>query len=578
MIDPGADGCSPPHERMKIGYRNTYVGHLFLTKEQAQLRSSSTTLPVDHMPDVLLLYSIGLLALGVPLFWALTQVRYNSKCDAHPVLLLSSTFHSRFLPVLHSFRYPVLYIGVDLSLISNDAGFVNTFVSTTEKIWRPLSLHREDYLGNKYSGTILEKLHSHMKDHGIDTTSLQKALLVTTPRVFGYSFNPVSFYYVYDKQDHLRVVVLEVNNTFGEKHIYVLREFDNGEQVRQGYTSAHTFPRRFHVSPFNDRSGSYQLQCLDPICEHRWNKVDMHLTLLEADGTKKLTAQVNSVQSPISTENSFAVLWAMIRYGSAVFLTFPRILYQAYVIHYSKKLAVYLRPEPHEDLSAIGRQIAGSCDTYFMSIWLDYLRTNQEWIPCKIVKFDILPATTVDRYIEVEGSGEGELLITVLSYQFFSSLATSESPLCCLWTDSISLASPLFRVSDSILFLQVFASGFNRQLPGRYYLQRPRSLFRGSPDWFKNDLAIVAPEQTEHLHQTNIGLDNHMFDMLLKGSQSLLKYRFKVIKTLWLAWFGNFVFGEIATFAGEAGRPADEWPRVKLEFDKRGNTMSVSST
>lgn len=523
------------------------------------------------MPDVLLAFCISIAALGIPLLGLLIQLHTgHSKVRASPpVLLVSSTFHARFKPVLHSFRYPVLYIGVDLDLLTGNHTHVDNFLSTADDVWRPLSLHSNDYLGTRHQGNIYDKLCAHLKDHEIDPGFLTKAFLVTTPRLFGYSFNPVSFYYMYDDRKQLQVVILEVNNTFGEKHIYVLRDFDEQSNIRKGYTSAHTFPRRFHVSPFNDRSGSYQLQCLDPMEDEKWNKLDMHLTLLEPDGTKKLTAQVNSTKPPIPTHETLKVLWALLVYGSAVFLTVPRILYQAYIIHYSKKLAVYIRPEPHEDLSAIGRQVAGSSDQYFMAIWLEYLRSNKEWIPCKLVKFKVLPASAADNYIEIEGSGEGELLITVLSYQFFSSLATSESPLACLWTDSLSMSAPFFRVTDERLFLEVFTVGFCRPLAGRYYLQTHRSSFRGPPAWFRSELALVAPEQVQYLSQTNIGLDNHIVDMSLKGKRSLMGYRYLLLKTLWLAWLGNTIFGEIATFAGEAGRPADEWPRVQLEFRRR---------
>lgn len=524
------------------------------------------------MPNVLFVSCILTALLIAPIIWYIrAQDNASAKGVTAPVLLTSSTFHSRFKPILHSFRYPVLYIGLDLDCL--ERSYNDNIFSLVAKVWRVLSLRSDDYMGSKHVGGIKEKLWAHMSDHGVQTESLRRAFLVTTPRLFGYSFNPVSFHYVYDKEEQLKVVVLEVNNTFGEKHIYVLRQDEARDRTRSGYTSAQTFPRRFHVSPFNDRSGSYQLQCLDPFVDSEL-KIDMHLTLLEPDGTKKLTAQVNSTNAPIPTTNTVLALWTLLTYGGAVFLTTPRILYEAYKLHYGKKLAVYLRPEPHEDLSAIGRQIAGSSETYFMELWLEYLRANKEWIPCKLVKFDLLPASTHERFIEIEGSGDGELLIVVLSYQFFNSLATSSSPLTCLWTDSLSMQSPLFRVSDQRLFLEVFSAGFCRPLDGRFYLQRYRDSYRGQPNWFQSELSQVEPSHVQYLSQSNNGLDNHVFDMSLKAKRSLWRYRYHTVLTLWLAWFGNTVFGAIATFAGEAGGPADEWPRVKLEFMRRKDNIS----
>ena len=59
--------------------------------------------------------------------------------------------------------------------------------------------------------------------------------MVTTPRFLRYAFNPVSFHYCYNKNNELKVIVLEVNNTFGEKHLYVLnRDTDAERESRNG--------------------------------------------------------------------------------------------------------------------------------------------------------------------------------------------------------------------------------------------------------------------------------------------------------------------------------------------------------
>ncbi len=47
-------------------------------------------------------------------------------------------------------------------------------------------------------------------------------MLVTVARYFHYAFNPVSFYYCYDRSNALTCITAEVNNTFHEKHLYIL--------------------------------------------------------------------------------------------------------------------------------------------------------------------------------------------------------------------------------------------------------------------------------------------------------------------------------------------------------------------
>ena len=75
-----------------------------------------------------------------------------------------------------------------------------------------------------------------------------KIILQTFPRVLGYVFNPVSFWYCY-RHEKLAAVICEVNNTFGESHSYVITNQINNTV---------TLPKEFHVSPFYDIKGDYE--------------------------------------------------------------------------------------------------------------------------------------------------------------------------------------------------------------------------------------------------------------------------------------------------------------------------------
>ena len=81
--------------------------------------------------------------------------------------------------------------------------------------------------------------------------------LQTFPRMLGYVFNPVSFWYLYDKQDDLRVIVAEVNNTFGQHHHYVLTA-PSGERIQSGQVLS--CQKVFHVSPFCPVTGQYRFE------------------------------------------------------------------------------------------------------------------------------------------------------------------------------------------------------------------------------------------------------------------------------------------------------------------------------
>ena len=75
------------------------------------------------------------------------------------------------------------------------------------------------------------------------------------PRVMGYVFNPVSFWFLYDRQGELRALLAEVNNTFGQRHQYLLAA-SSLEPIDS--STVLECVKVFHVSPFCDVKGTYR--------------------------------------------------------------------------------------------------------------------------------------------------------------------------------------------------------------------------------------------------------------------------------------------------------------------------------
>jgi uncharacterized protein len=82
--------------------------------------------------------------------------------------------------------------------------------------------------------------------------------LYTFPKMLGYLFNPVSFWYFHDSENKCRVVLCEVNNTFGERHFYLLNEPTTKAPLNKGML-LHA-KKEFHVSPFFPVSGRYEFR------------------------------------------------------------------------------------------------------------------------------------------------------------------------------------------------------------------------------------------------------------------------------------------------------------------------------
>jgi len=114
--------------------------------------------------------------------------------------------------------------------------------------------------------------------HGVDAGG--EVVLYAFPRMLGHAFKPVSFYACHDRDGALRAIVAEVNNTFGERHHYVLHA-PGGAPLRDGVTLVAA--KTLHVSPFCAVRGHYRFRFR--FAAGRWlARIDYH----DDDGAQPL--------------------------------------------------------------------------------------------------------------------------------------------------------------------------------------------------------------------------------------------------------------------------------------------------
>ncbi len=152
--------------------------------------------------------------------------------------------HDRSHVVAHGFSYPLHLYAIDLDelpLLDRASSWFG------HNRLRPVALHDRDYL---YPGEapLVQKVERALRENGIARSPAQ-VMLVTALRQFHYVFNPASFFFCYDAEGRLFAVLLQVNNTFGETHLYVLDTAGDGRSSRT--------VKVFHVSPFFPREGDY---------------------------------------------------------------------------------------------------------------------------------------------------------------------------------------------------------------------------------------------------------------------------------------------------------------------------------
>ena len=150
--------------------------------------------------------------------------------------------HRRFSPRPHEFSYPVYMAFLDVDRLP-DLMRVSPFSSYNR--WNWTSYCERDHFGDPQR-TLRERLTENAARYGVTLPDGQ-IFLLTHLRYLGYVFNPVSFFYFYDRAGKLTLVMSEVNSTFGESHNYWLSALNERESAAaKRYTTA----KQMHVSPF----------------------------------------------------------------------------------------------------------------------------------------------------------------------------------------------------------------------------------------------------------------------------------------------------------------------------------------
>lgn len=164
-------------------------------------------------------------------------------------LLVGHVMHRRLRPVTHAFVYPVFYLRLPLQgLASCSRGIFSVDRANL------LSFRTGDH-GARDGSPLLPWIQARLRERDLPDDGT--IILQTMPRVCGFVFNPVSFWFCHDRSGALVAVLAEVNNTFGGTHSYLLHNPD-GAPLADGQVLRSE--KRFHVSPFCAVAGGYRFR------------------------------------------------------------------------------------------------------------------------------------------------------------------------------------------------------------------------------------------------------------------------------------------------------------------------------
>ena len=218
--------------------------------------------------------------------------------------------HRRLRPAGHAFRYGTYFLMLPLrSLQRNGPGLLARN--------RPaaLSFYDRDHGEGRSpaQGGALAWLDALLRDQGIADAD-GEVWLHTYPRVLGFAFKPVSFWYCHRADGSLRALLVEVNNTFGQRHCYLLDQPAYGQELHAD--------KVFHVSPFCPVEGSYRFRfMLTPDRSRTVARIDYD----DAHGPL-LQTSVSGTLEPLTAAAVRRALW---RYPAMSWNVLARIHWQA---------------------------------------------------------------------------------------------------------------------------------------------------------------------------------------------------------------------------------------------------------
>ena len=230
-----------------------------------------------------------------------------------PALYRTSISHVRRTPLKNAFTYRNYSWFVDVDELPR-----------LPFLLRPLAVFKAgDHLGDPHA-SIRSNVERYLRTQGIEPDGGAIHML-TSARVFGYVFNPLTLFWCYRTSGELECVVAEVHNTYGERHCYLLRTDAAGRAA---------VPKAFYVSPFNDVSGQYRMKLPAP-----GERLAVSI-VLEREGHRPFVASMDGTRRAATLRN---ILAAALAVPAAPLLVSALIRVQGITL-WARRLPVVARP------------------------------------------------------------------------------------------------------------------------------------------------------------------------------------------------------------------------------------------
>jgi hypothetical protein len=212
--------------------------------------------------------------------------------------------HHRFAPRAHGFAYRIFLFALDLDELETLPRQLGLFSVNRANLY---SFREADYLptgeplhhptaapapGAAGRAALKDRVTAYLAAQGVDLAG-GRVLLVTLPRILGYGFNPVSFYFCYDRAGEPVAALAEVTNTFREMKPYFLGP--ESREARAGGAAFHRrTPKDFYVSPYSDVDVAFDFSLRAP-GERLAVQIDDY-----SGSTRTLTSTLSGARHPLT--------------------------------------------------------------------------------------------------------------------------------------------------------------------------------------------------------------------------------------------------------------------------------------
>lgn len=201
--------------------------------------------------------------------------------------------HHRLIPCEHRFEYKFFSFYVDLDEL--DAIVAHSrWVSRNR--FNVYAFHDRDHV-TRGGLTLKESVEAYLADRRVDIQG-GRVMLLTFFRTWGYVFNPVSFYFCFDRNQRPVGVIPEVGNTFGElKLFYIDGHHGQGDEFHQ------SVDKFYYVSPFTRLNDQFDF-CLSIPGEKLNIQVDT-----SRQGRKVILTEMTGQRQEWTDQNLLRLTW-----------------------------------------------------------------------------------------------------------------------------------------------------------------------------------------------------------------------------------------------------------------------------